>query len=94
VRVSGLTDADGRVDLPLDGLTAGSLLVTVTKHDHLPYKGTATVGAAVDLVGLGSFAVDDAAGNGDGLAGPGETVDLAAVLHNFGARRRRASRPS
>ncbi|MDO9171217.1 MAG: C25 family cysteine peptidase [bacterium] len=85
VRVSGLTNADGRVDLPLDGLSAGSLLVTVTKHDHLPYKGTVTVGPAVNLVGLGSFAVDDAAGNGDGLAGPGETVDLAAVLHNFGA---------
>jgi hypothetical protein len=85
VRVSGLTGPDGTVNLPISGISAGSLLVTVTQHDRLPYKGTVTVGGGVDLVGLASFGVDDAAGNGDGLAGPGETVDLAAVLHNFGA---------
>jgi len=85
VRVSGLTGPDGAANLPVSGLTAGSLLVTVTQHNRLPYKGTITVGAVASQVALASFAVDDAAGNGDGLAGPGETVDLAAVLHNFGA---------
>ncbi|MBK7703145.1 MAG: hypothetical protein IPI34_09780 [bacterium] len=85
VRVSGLTGPDGTVNLPISGLSAGNLLVTVTQHNRLPYKGTVTVGGGANQVGLASFAVDDGAGNGDGLAGPGETVDLAAVLHNFGA---------
>jgi len=90
VRASALTDAAGRVNLPLDGATPGAVHLTARKHDHLPYRGTLTLGAAVAYLGAAGVEVDDdalggSAGNGDGVIEPGETIELRLALENLGA---------
>ncbi|MEZ4651542.1 MAG: C25 family cysteine peptidase [Candidatus Eisenbacteria bacterium] len=85
----GYTDANGRVELPLTNTSIGDLLLTVTGHDKHAY--TATIGAVSSSVYVGyleSTIDDDASGtsigNGDGLASPGETIELPVRLRNFG----------
>ncbi len=90
VQVSGLTDAAGRVLLPISGTTAGSLLVTVTGHEIIPYRSQLTLGPVADFVNVSDRVVDDDAlggssGNADGQVDPGETIELALALENLGA---------
>lgn len=87
----GFTDASGEIELPVSTPTAGSMLVTVTKHNIAPYLGTITVAAAPKFVGYAASAIDDDAsgessGNGNGFANPGETIELRVQLKNFGTQ--------
>ena len=45
VHLADDTDGSGAVTLTPDPATAGTMYVTVTKHDYLPYEGSATVTA-------------------------------------------------
>ncbi len=89
VLVTGYTDAAGQVVLPLPPLTGGSLSVTVTRHDFLPYRGSLTVGATTAYLAQTGASVDDdgvgaSSGNGDGQVNPGETLELGLQLTNLG----------
>jgi hypothetical protein len=81
----GLTAHDGSISLPVDTVLPDSLTVTVTARDRIPYQRSIPVvftGAFLRPVGV---EIDDTAGgNGDGIAGPDETVELAIELRNFG----------
>ncbi|MCK4409231.1 MAG: hypothetical protein KAW67_04055, partial [Candidatus Eisenbacteria sp.] len=81
----GLTAPDGSISLSVDTVLPDSLAITVTARDCYPYRGQIPVvfsGAFVRPVGI---EVDDTdGGTGDGLAGPGETVDIYVELKNFG----------
>jgi len=90
VQVNGLTDESGRIVLPLDSLAVGNLLVTVTGRNLRPHLGGVNIGnlsAAIDYAGQGI--TDDgtglSSGNGDGLAAPGETVEVALQVVNNGS---------
>ncbi|HYW68192.1 MAG TPA: C25 family cysteine peptidase, partial [bacterium] len=87
----GLTASDGSVLLSVDTVLPDSLRITVTAQDCFPHQGRIPVvfsGAFLRAVGM---EVDDTTGgNGDGIAGPGETVDLAVELRNFGTADARA----
>ncbi|HOX24864.1 MAG TPA: C25 family cysteine peptidase [Candidatus Krumholzibacteria bacterium] len=85
VRVVGLTDQTGQITLPLPVLDAGSLLVTASGHNLLPYRGEITVGDQATWVSLESWTLDDAGGDGDGVANPGEPLAIDLVLHNLGS---------
>jgi hypothetical protein len=87
----GFTDAQGQVELPVSTPTTGNLMVTVTKHNRYPYKGTITVAAGAKYVAYQASTVDDdsvgeSLGNGDGLVNPGETIELRVQLKNFGSQ--------
>ncbi|MBM3326317.1 MAG: T9SS type A sorting domain-containing protein [Calditrichaeota bacterium] len=80
------TDADGTTNfvIPPDALTAGNLLVTVTKHNVKPYLGQIAVSRQQFYLGAESpVIVDD--DNGNGIANPGESFLLSAELTNFGS---------
>ncbi len=80
------TDVTGRVRLPLMPAAAGSLFVTVTASDHLPYEGVCTVvpeGARVVLAGV---TLDDSGGNGNSRLNAGESVELLVELANSGTQ--------
>ena len=81
----GLTSSDGSVSLSVDTVLPDSLAITVTARDCYPYRTRIPVvfsGAFLRPVGI---EVDDTGGgNVDGLAGPGETVDLSVEIMNFG----------
>jgi hypothetical protein len=89
--VAGYTDADGVIELPVNGLTAGSMKITVTKHDHCPYQGTITVAQGERFVGYLARTIDDdtngsSIGNGDGLPNPTERLELPVQLKNYGTQ--------
>lgn len=64
----------------------GTLDVVVTGHNLVPWQGTTEV-----IVPTGPWMVhrghvcDDSAGDGDGIANPGETIVLPVTLENVGA---------
>jgi hypothetical protein len=85
----GNTDESGQVVLPVSTPTAGSMLLTVTKHNRQAYKGTIPVVASNVYVGYNASTIDDdnvgtSAGNGNGTVNPGETIELRVQVKNFG----------
>ena len=85
IRFTAVTDAQGRVNIPVTGYTNGDLLITAAKHNYIPHRGTIVIGPATDLVTLASFVIDDTNwGNSDGLLNPGEHVQIGVQLHNLG----------
>jgi len=71
--------------------TPGTLNVTVTSHNFIPYEDSVAVTQASQAqIYLGSYTIDDdmsggSSGNGDGLIGAGETIQLPVTLRNGGS---------
>ncbi len=87
---SALTDGAGNVTLGFRPDAAGSLTLTVTGYDCIPYQATIPItGAAGPLLVEGTITVDDdnvggTSGNGDGVLDAGEVVDLTVPIKNNG----------
>ena len=89
VQVTGLTNAQGRAELFIPPATAGTMKLTVTKHDRLPYRTTMAVNTSEVYVGYTGSLIDDdelgeSDGNGDAVINPRETIELKIQLRNFG----------
>jgi hypothetical protein len=87
--VKGLTDAQGRITLPVQVNQPGDMMLTVTKRNHKPYLFTIPCSSTDQMCMVSSYTLDDdnaggTRGNGDGVLNPGETVDLDAYVKNFG----------
>ncbi|MFQ6093047.1 MAG: C25 family cysteine peptidase, partial [bacterium] len=81
----GTTDSQGRVAFNINPDGVDTVWVTVTAHDHLPYKGFATLFAEGPYVSCWTQTIQDSmGGNGDGLINPGETIGLNVHLKNYG----------
>ncbi|MBN2384135.1 immune inhibitor A [bacterium] len=84
----GTTNANGDVTITMNPAPAGvgTLNVTVTYYNSIPYEGTAAV-----IVPSGpwlvhdSHIINDSAGNDDGIINPGETINMPITLENIGA---------
>jgi len=79
------TDETGTAVVPLSAYSAGTLLVTVTGHDYLPYRGSMTSGAVNIYADLDQIQITDDLGNDDGQPNPGETLGLRCSLRNLGS---------
>lgn len=79
------TDLNGVAEFHIDpnSLEAGDLLVTVTKHNILPYLGSIDVDERQFYLGISNPEIsgDD---DGDGELNPGESIELTMQLTNFG----------
>ncbi len=88
VTAFGYTDDSGTAVISLPAFTSGTLLVTVTGHDYLPYRGSLALGDVDVYAGLDELQFDDGGqggmGNGDGRYNPGETLDIRCSLRNLG----------
>jgi hypothetical protein len=85
----GKTDANGDVSLTFDPLTTGNMTVTVSDRDLYPYNGIIEIVNGDAAVGYNSHTIDDdnngySSGNDDGVANPGEIIELNVDLQNFG----------
>ncbi|MFH1502489.1 MAG: C25 family cysteine peptidase [Candidatus Eisenbacteria bacterium] len=79
------TGSDGSASLPLSATTPDSIRVTVTAGNCRPYEAGVKVNMTGAYVRAASVTTNDSTGgNGDGLPGPGETVELLVSLRNFG----------
>ncbi|MCK4233850.1 T9SS type A sorting domain-containing protein [candidate division WOR-3 bacterium] len=82
--ISDYTDASGQVTLSITPTTPGTLYVTVTAHDFLPYEGIALANSGPYCI-YESHNIDDVSGgNGDGVISPFETISMSVILHNIG----------
>ena len=84
------TDENGDVQIPYIAFTTGVVLVTATKHNYTPHLGNFTIVEEEFSVNFNSLVIDDdnsgnSIGNGDGLANPGEQIELVIILKNFGS---------
>lgn len=89
ISVCAETGADGRVVLPVSGLADGTVQLTVTGRNLRPWLGVVTVGPQAVALVPGAPVIDDDAngasyGNGNGIAEPGETVELSVSIVNRG----------
>jgi len=82
----GRTNSSGWVDLFVSPTTTGTMSVTVTAKDCLPYEGTCSVtsGSPRPCIVYGSHRIDDSGGNNNGRLDPGETVNFYMTLKNAG----------
>ncbi|MDX2473134.1 MAG: C25 family cysteine peptidase [Candidatus Krumholzibacteria bacterium] len=88
-QASAVTDASGLANIPLSALVDGEYLVTVTGHNLLPHLGGVNVGDLDASVNFAAVVLTDdgtgvSSGNADGLANPGETLELLVDLTNHG----------
>jgi hypothetical protein len=84
----GRTDAFGNISFTFDANSAGPMYLTVSGRDLYPYQGTVSITRNELAVGYESHAIDDdnsgySSGNGNGIANPGETIELSVDLRNF-----------
>ncbi|MBM3307781.1 MAG: VCBS repeat-containing protein [Candidatus Eisenbacteria bacterium] len=90
VYARGETGPTGQLTLSFTPRTTGTLTVTVTAANHLPYEATVSVTAASGPhVYAESWSVDDDAlglsiGNGNGKAEASETIELDVTVRNTG----------
>ena len=88
---AAMTDAGGSVSISLEGITSpGPFRVVVTGHNLLPSEISGTIipqnGAFVTAQAK-TWSDDEAGeslGNGNGMASPGETLELSVTAKNFG----------
>ncbi|HOX27277.1 MAG TPA: C25 family cysteine peptidase, partial [Candidatus Krumholzibacteria bacterium] len=78
------TDQAGQAVLDIAEATTGDVLVTVTGRNLRPHLGQTAVGAVVRSLDFASLTIQEVSGNGDNVANPGETLDLAVALTNHG----------
>jgi len=90
VYCSATTDADGSALLKPDVAGGGSLLLSVVAGNRYPYADTIPIAnPAPYLISIDSFSVRDghagtSLGDDDGVAEPGETINLTFTLANIG----------
>ena len=82
--VTRYSDTLGDALIPVADLEEGDYLLTVTKHDYLPYIDTISVVQADQYVDIEEIEYQEISGNGDGLINPGEIFDLDVTLMNYG----------
>jgi len=80
---SGYTDTDGTIFLDAGAATSGNFDLTVTAHNYLPVEETIPVinGSYVNYLG---WSLNDASGNNDGTANPGEEIYTDVAIKNTG----------
>jgi hypothetical protein len=84
VRDVAYADESGQAVLSIAGATDGDVLVTVTGTNLLAYQGQTAVGNVNRSLDFNALSVQEITGNGDGLANPGEEIDLLVQLRNPG----------
>ena len=84
------SDENGDALLPLQLENVNSLLLTVTKHDFIPYQSEIDIVEDDYAANISNFTIDDdnigdSDGNDDGIINPGETIELELALQNYGS---------
>ncbi|MCF7918302.1 MAG: T9SS type A sorting domain-containing protein [Candidatus Cloacimonetes bacterium] len=82
--VTGFTNEYGQLLLPVADLPEGYYLLTVSRHNHIPSVDSIAVIQAAQYVDIEEIEYLEIIGNGDGILNPGETVELAVILGNYG----------
>lgn len=92
VFVGGRTNASGQITLNFATATTDTLHVTATKHNCRPAMDYTRIVSSTSYVApaYDTYVIDDdmsgtSSGNANGVANPGETIELAIPLKNWGS---------
>ncbi|MGB3341604.1 MAG: C25 family cysteine peptidase [bacterium] len=81
----GYTATDGKIILQLDNLIPGSLTLTVTARNVIPYQAQIMVTDTSAFLIYTDLVVSDSLSNNNGLVENGETILLRSLITNIGA---------
>ncbi len=91
IHLTKYTNENGTAEFAIDpeALSEGDLLVTVTKHNVLPFQGEAEIEPFDSHLGVAGFTIDDdregeSDGNDNNAINPGERVEIGFDIGNFG----------
>jgi len=89
--VNGFTDNEGKVLLAIDANSAGTMSLTVTKHDFIPHLGSANIVNDLNAISVYTTGINDdnlgsSSGNNDGHINPSESIELRVSLKNYGSQ--------
>ncbi|MDP8267360.1 MAG: C25 family cysteine peptidase, partial [Candidatus Tenebribacter davisii] len=89
--VTGYTDANGVVYLPIEANTTGEMNLTITKHNFIPHLGMVQISNEALAISVYNYMVDDdnsgtSSGNEDEMINPGEDIELKVSLKNYGSQ--------
>lgn len=84
-KATAFCNSSGIALLDLTGAENGEYNLVVTKHNHIPIIETVVREQVDYYVDFSEVTYDDAAGNGNGIANPGETIDLIITMENCGS---------
>jgi hypothetical protein len=85
--VTGISDAEGKVNLDITPLLQETLKVTVRGGNVIPYQGTITVTQEQQTVEpIGDPALAELTGNMDGQTNPNENFNALITLKNWGSQ--------
>ncbi|MCK4312741.1 MAG: hypothetical protein KAW88_08420, partial [Candidatus Cloacimonetes bacterium] len=87
--VTGYTDSDGKIFLPIAADSPGNVNLTVTKHNFIPHLGDFDIIQSDVFINILEIDIDDddfgtSSGNNNGDINPGEDIELNVSLKNFG----------
>jgi len=86
IYVWGTTNSQGQISLPVQSQTVGTMDVTVTGYNFMPFEGTARfIPSNAPFIVFNSVLVNDSLGNSDGKINPGENIKLKISLRNDGS---------
>ena len=88
--IGEVTGTTGTVTLPIAATTVDTLFITVSKHDYKSVCGYALVQNSTRNVAPVALVIDDNStgyshGNNNGIANPGEGLELSVTLKNWGS---------
>ncbi|HHJ52226.1 MAG TPA: hypothetical protein ENJ89_03440, partial [Caldithrix abyssi] len=81
----GYSDPAGTVLFSLDDVHTDSAMVTVSKHNYIPYEQPATLAHDTYQLSVTSWQSNEIYGNGNKQCEPGESFDLTFSIRNDGA---------
>lgn len=79
---TGYTDAYGKIIFDLPDDIVGSVDITATRHNFIPFSDDFSIQFSNQNIALESYVIND--NNGDLLINPGETVSFDVTLKNTG----------
>ncbi len=85
----GKTDSEGNALIRVPTDTTGTLKLTVSGRELIPFQGQVVIVPGAEIVGYHSSLVDDddqglSSGDSNGMASPDETIELSIILKNAG----------
>lgn len=82
-QVTKFTDREGSANfiLPSEDISEGELMLTVTKHNTVPYLAEIEINQREYFLGVSDWEIED---DEDGEPNPGETIDMTIRITNFG----------
>ncbi|OQY26740.1 MAG: hypothetical protein B6244_12685 [Candidatus Cloacimonetes bacterium 4572_55] len=75
-----MTDENGQATLMISPQSAGTMKLTIHKHNFIPLQDDIQISQGDYVVGVTDWTAD-----GDGVINPGETVEMTVTAKNFGS---------